>query len=244
MDRLQLISYSLMSNGEHDQIIKHISASTQIPDYIYKQANAIANNVITVFDDDYPNCLLDLRYTPMCLYYKGDKTLLKKTESRIAVIGSRQPTPYSLDAVKLLCNQKKDKVIVSGLAKGIDACAHQNATKTIAVLGCGIDYIYPSCNFDLFKKIEKEGLIISEYPSNTKPLGFHFPFRNRIIVGLSECTYVAECKQKSGTMTAINEALEIGREVKVLPFNVFTALSNRVYNNTLINEGATIWDLK
>lgn len=242
MDRLTLISYSLMSNGEYDQIIKHISASTQIPDYIYKQANAIANNVITIFDDDYPDCLLGLRYTPMCLYYKGDKTLLKKTESRIAIIGSRMPTTYAINATQLLCTLNNDKVVVSGLAKGIDACAHENAAKTIAVLGCGIDYIYPECNIKLFKKIEKEGLIISEYPSNTKPLGFHFPFRNRIIAALSETIYVAECKEKSGTMTAINYALELGKKLKVLPFDVFTAQENKVYNNTLINEGALIWE--
>ena len=243
MNREKVIAYSLMCNGEYDQIVKAIQKQLEVPEYINKQVKAIADTVITIFDNEYPKCLMELKYPPMCLYTKGDKTLLNNENSKIAIIGSRQPTSYSLDAVKLLCNQKKDKVIVSGLAKGIDACAHENASKTIAVLGCGIDYIYPSCNFDLFKKIEKEGLIISEYPTNTKPLGFHFPFRNRIIVGLSECTYVAECKQKSGTMTAISEALEIGRNVKVLPFDVFTARSNSVYNNTLINEGAMIWDL-
>ena len=243
MNREKVIAYSLMCNGEYDQIVKAIQNELEVPEYIYKQVKALADTVITIFDEEYPKSLLELAMPPFCLYTKGNKALLNSKDSKIAIVGSRQPTSYSLDAVKLLCNQKKDKVIVSGLAKGIDACAHENASKTIAVLGCGIDYIYPSCNFDLFKKIEKEGLIISEYPTDTKPLGFHFPFRNRIIVGLSECTYVAECKQKSGTMTAISEALEIGRNVKVLPFDVFTARSNSVYNNTLINEGAMIWDL-
>lgn len=242
MNRIQLISYSLMSNGEYDQIIKKIESSEEVPEYIYNQAKSLTN-VITIFDEDYPKQLLSLKYPPMVLYYKGNKELLK--ENKLAIIGSRNPTSYALNAVKLLCNQKKDKTVVSGLAKGIDAYAHENANKTIAVLGCGIDYIYPQCNFDLFKQIEKEGLIISEYPFNTKPLGFHFPFRNRIIVALSTDIYVAECKEKSGTMTAINEALELGsKNLRILPFDIFTAQANKVYNNTLIDNGAQLWNIQ
>lgn len=244
INRIKLIAYSLMCGGEYNQIVKFIQTQTPISDEIMTEAEKLADKVITIFDTDYPKCLLELRYPPFALYYKGNKKLLSDLNSRIAIVGSRLPVPYSIDAVKLLCNQKKDKVIVSGLAKGIDACAHENANKTIAVLGCGIDYIYPQENAELFKKIEKEGLILSEYPNNTKPLSYHFPFRNRIIAGLVSCTYVAECKQKSGTMTAISEALELGRDVKVLPFDVFTALENNVYNNMLINEGAMIWDLQ
>lgn len=244
MDKRELIAYSLMCNGEYEQIVKFIQTQTPISDEIMAQAEKLADKAITFYDTDYPKCLLELRCPPFVLYYKGNKKLLSDLNSRIAIVGSRLPVPYSIDAVKLLCNQKKDKVVVSGLAKGIDACAHKNANKTIAVLGCGIDYIYPQENAELFKKIEKEGLILSEYPNNTKPLSYHFPFRNRIIAGLANCTYVAECKHKSGTMTAINETLELGRDVKVLPFDVFTALENNVYNNTLINEGAMIWDLQ
>lgn len=243
MDRKQLIAYSLMCNGEYDQIVNAIKNSMEVPSYIYEQVDKISDSVITLFDEDFPKNLLELKHVPFCLYTRGNKELLKDN-SKIAIIGSRQPLPYAIDATKLLCNQKKDKVIVSGLAKGIDAVAHQNANKTIAVLGCGIDYIYPSCNFDLFKKIEKEGLIISEYPGNTKPLAFHFPFRNRIVAALSSCVYVAQCKIKSGTVSTINDAMELGKEVKVLPFDVFSTLSNNVYNNTLINEGAPLWDLK
>lgn len=244
MDRRQIIAYSLMCNGEYDQIINAIETKMEVPDNIYSQVDDISDKAITIFDEDYPKQLLNLSMPPFVLFIKGDRSLLNDEHARIAIVGSRMPTPYSIDATKLLCNQKRDKVIVSGLAKGIDTCAHDNANKTIAVLGCGIDYIYPRCNFDLFKKIEKEGLIISEYPSYTKPLGYHFPFRNRIIAALADCLYVAECKHNSGTMTSINEALKLGKDVKALPFNIFTALSNKVCNNTLINEGMELWDIE
>ena len=128
-------------------------------------------------------------------------------------------------------------MIISGLAKGIDACAHENSTKTIGVLGCGIDYIYPRCNYDLIKKMERENLIISEYPGMSKPLGYHFPFRNRIIACLSSTTYVMQSTLKSGTMTTINEALELGKEVRVLPYDIFNEYGEN--NNHLIYEGAT-----
>lgn len=243
MDRIDLISYSLMCEGEYGKIAEAMKASIEIPADIRMKALQ-CNNVITMFDKEYPKELLELAWPPFVLFYKGDISLLDKTHTRIAIVGSRMATDYSLSATKWLCTQNQDKVIVSGLAKGIDACAHENATKTIAVLGCGIDYIYPLCNKCLFDEIENNGLLLSEYPGTTKPLGYHFPYRNRIVAALSTCVYVAECKHHSGTMTTINEALTLQKDVKVLPFDVFNAKYNDVYNNQLINEGAMIWDLK
>ena len=227
MDREKLISYSFYYLGEYDKIIKAINEKDDVP---------LVNipNAITIFDSAYPKQLLNLKCAPFVLYYKGDINLL--TQDSIAIVGSRNPCEYALKATQCLVQTNKDKVIVSGLAKGIDACAHEMAYKTIGILGCGIDYIYPRCNYDLIKKVEKQGLILSEYPSLSKPLGYHFPFRNRLIACLSSKTYVMQSKLKSGTMTTVNEALELGKEVKVLPYDVFNSCGEN--NNQLIYEGA------
>lgn len=229
MNREKLISYSYYYSGEYNKIIEAIKNNTEVP---------IVNvdNAITIFDEEYPKKLFDLRYPPLVLYYKGDLELLKN--DCIGVVGSRMPCSYALDATKALVKNNLDKVIISGLAKGIDACAHGNAKMTIGVLGCGIDYIYPRCNYDLIKKVEKDGLIISEYPKYSKPLGYHFPFRNRIIACLSSKIYIMQSSERSGTMTTINESLELGRDIKVLPYDIFNKFG--VNNNHLIFEGATL----
>lgn len=232
MDKNKLISYSYFYLGEYEQIIKAINRNAEV---------AIVNipNAITIFDSEYPKELLNLRYPPLVLYYRGNLNLLKEKE-KIAIVGSRKPCEYAIKATESLVKANKDKVIISGLAKGIDACAHENATKTIGVLGCGIDYIYPRCNYDLIKRMEVNGLILSEYPSFSKPLGYHFPFRNRIIACLADKTYVMQSTLKSGTMTTVNEALELGKEVKVLPYDIFN--DDGINNNRLINEGAMMID--
>lgn len=228
MDRIKLISYSYYYYGEYDKIVKAIKNDTEVP---------IVNidNAITIFDDEYPKSLFNLKYPPIVLYYKGNLDLLK--QDCIAVVGSRKPCEYALKATERLVKANSNKVIISGLAKGIDACAHTYANKTIGILGCGIDYIYPRCNYDLIKKMEVNDLILSEYPSMAKPLGYHFPFRNRIIACLADKTYVMQSTLKSGTMTSINEALELGKEVRVLPYDIFNEDGEN--NNHLIYEGAT-----
>lgn len=227
MDRKKLISYSYFYEGDYNKIVKAIKTDKEV-------AEVEIDNCITVFDKEYPKRLLNLKYPPFVLYYKGDLSLLNKDS--IAVVGSRLPCEYSLRATKGLSIHYADKVIVSGLAKGIDACAHQYANKTIGVLGCGIDYIYPICNKDLFLQIERNGLIISEYPDLVRPLAYHFPFRNRIIAGLCSSMYIMESKANSGTMTSVNEALELGVDVKVLPYDIFN--EHGYNNNHLLAEGA------
>lgn len=227
MDRKTLINYAIYYSGEYKDILNAIKNNTKVE-------NQCDVDAITIFDKEYPKKLFDLKYPPFVLFYKGDINLLK--ESAIGVVGSRNPCDYALKATEFLCKAKKDKIIVSGLAKGIDACAHLNAVKTIGVLGCGIDYIYPYCNYDLICNVKKEGLVLSEYPFMTKPLAYHFPFRNRIIVGLSDSLYVMQSKQKSGTMTSVNEALELGKDIHVLPYDIFN--KDGVHNNQLIYDGA------
>jgi len=225
----KIVSLAIKYNGDYRYIQKAIQNEEEVE--LVKQ-----DNVITIFDKEYPKNLFSLDYPPYVLFYKGNKELLK--EKMIGVVGSRNPCEYALKATKQLCKHYKDKVVISGLAKGIDACSHENAYKTIGVIGCGIDYIYPYCNKYLYEKLSKDGLIISEYPGITPPYAYHFPFRNRLIAALANEIYIMEAQQKSGTLTTINQAQSIGKDVKVLPFDVFN--SSGIFNNQLIEEGAQI----
>ncbi|MBR5755460.1 MAG: DNA-protecting protein DprA [Erysipelotrichaceae bacterium] len=226
MDREKLISYSLFCGGEYDRILKAIRNDIEVP-----MMNV--ENAITIFDDEYPIKLLDLDHPPFVLYYKGDLGLLE--DDPIAIVGSRQPCQYALRATECLARANMDKVIISGMAKGIDACAHRYAAKTIGILGNGIDYIYPNENRELYEKVSREGLLLSEYPYFVKPFPYHFPFRNRIIAALADTVYIMQSSQKSGTMTTVNEALNMGKTVRILPYDIFDECG--INNNQLIYEG-------
>ena len=227
MNRDLLISYSLHYQGEYGRIRQAITENSSVP-------FATVKNALTIFDEDYPEKLLDLRYPPYVLYYKGDLSLLK--QKMIAIVGSRNCCEYALKATQLLAGNKKDCVIVSGLAKGIDAAAHRSAEKTVGILGCGIDRIYPAENRQMILDISKRGLILSEYPGLAPPLPYHFPFRNRLIAAFADTVYIMQSKQRSGTMTTVNEALEMGKEIRVLPYSLFEEAG--IHNNRLIYEGA------
>lgn len=229
MNRKTLINTSYFCDGEYSAIINSLNKKINYPDVDIE-------NVITIFDENYPKELMNLRYPPFVLYYKGNLDLLK--HEKISIVGSRKACDYSLKATEYICLKNNDKVIVSGLAKGIDGKAHECANKTIAILGCGIDYIYPRANEYLYERIKNEGLILSEYPSRVKPLAYHFPFRNRIIAALGSCLYVMQSSNKSGTTSTVDEALELGKDVKVLPYDIFSPFGS--HNNQMIYEGAEI----
>lgn len=226
--RERLISLAIKYNGDLNKVSKSFLNGEEAP-------NLLNVNCFTVFDPIYPACFMKLKDPPLVLFYKGNLSLLEEKD-KIGVIGSRQASTYALEATKRLVLNNNDKVIVSGLAKGIDGQAHKYANKTIGILGCGINYIYPFDNKDIYKRMEREGLILSEYPNFVAPLKYHFPFRNRLIAALSNELYVMQSRQRSGTCTTINEALELGKDVKVLPFDVFN--KDGEFNNYLINEGA------
>lgn len=232
-NREKLISYALKYKGEYNLIIKAIKENEEIIENSYA-------NCITIFDEQYPSCLKELKNPPLVLFYKGDISLLQR--DIYAVVGSRKACQYALISTKKLVESKSNKVLVSGLAKGVDGMAHLSCKTSIGVLGCGIDYIYPYENKELFKKLINEGLIISEYPGLVKPLSYHFPFRNRIIAALADEVYVMQSSEKSGTVTTINEALELQKEVKVLPYSLFE--EDGQYNNQLINDGASIINIE
>lgn len=228
MDRELLISYSLYYQGEYKQIRKAVTEGRSVPFSFHREA-------ITILDEAYPREFFDLRFPPYVLYYKGDLRLLK--QKKIAVVGSRDCCPYAAEATKRLVKRYSDRVVVSGLAKGVDAIAHRNARMTIGILGCGIDRAYPYENRDLIKQIAEKGLILSEYPGLTPPLNYHFPFRNRLIACLADTVYIMQSSERSGTMTTVNEALEMGKEVRVLPYSLLD--EHGIGNNRLIFEGAT-----
>ena len=201
----------------------------------------------------YPERLRNIDCLPKELYCLGDLELLN-VQNSIAIIGSRDCSKYGERAAKEFAEglSKNDVCVVSGLARGIDAFAHLGCLdahgKTIAVLGSGIDVIYPKENEKLFYKILKQkGLIISEYPLGTKPEKQHFPARNRIISGLSDGVLVIEARKNSGTNITVDFALEQGKDVFVIPGNIYSKTSDGT--NFLIKEGAIpvttyhdIWD--
>lgn len=199
--------------------------------------------IISIQDKEYPRVLRNIYDPPVSLYIIGNKQILNNDS--IAIIGCRECSQYGSNVAKELAyNISKQKInIVSGLAKGIDSMAHKGTIlakgKTIAVLGNGLDTIYPAENAELAKEIIKNGgAIISEYPLGEKPQKQNFPERNRIVSGMSKGIIVVEAKEKSGTLITVDFALEQGRDVFVVPGNINQ--ENSKGTNDLIKQGAKI----
>ena len=178
--------------------------------------------LISIYDENYPKNLKQIFDKPICLYVKGNKRILN--EFSLAIIGCRENSTYGKEVATAVAKglAKKNIITVSGLARGIDSISHKSTLqakgKTIAVIGSGLDIIYPRENINLAKEIIKTGgVIISEYPLGTKPEKIHFPARNRIISGISNGIIVVEAKKKSGTMITVDFALEQGKTVFTIP---------------------------
>ncbi|WP_427338611.1 DNA-processing protein DprA [Caloranaerobacter sp. DY30410] len=210
-------------------------------DYI-SRVQKIGAKITTIFDIDYPKHLRNIYNPPKVIYIKG--SLETKDEISIAIVGSRKATAYGKWVAEKFAKELASLgiTIVSGLARGIDTKAHEGALatkgRTVAVLGNGIDVIYPKVNKMLFEKIQNNGAIITEYPLGVQPLPYNFPMRNRIISGLSLGVLVVEASEKSGSLITAQIALEQGREVFAIPGNI-----NSIYSkgtNLLIKDGAKI----
>lgn len=188
----------------------------------------------------YPKRLKEIYLPPVVLFYKGRLELFNRLS--IGIVGARNHTPYSKEALEyLLPDILERKVsIISGLARGVDSLAHQLTldlkSETIAVIGNGINVTYPKENKALYDAIGKKGLILSEYPLDSPPLKFHFPYRNRIIAGLSHGLCVIEAKMHSGSLITANVALSENRQVFALPGNITSEYSKGT--NELITAGA------
>jgi DNA processing protein len=196
--------------------------------------------VITLKDEAYPKLLREIDQSPPVLYVKG--MLTTADDFAVAMVGTRRVTPYgqqiTRDTSTFLAGQ--GITIVSGLARGVDGLAHQHALKaggrTIAVLGSGVDVIYPPEHRKLSDAIAESGAVISDYPMGTKPDGINFPPRNRIISGLSLATIVVEAGERSGALITADFALNQGRDVFAVPGNVLSPASKGT--NRLIQNGA------
>lgn len=200
------------------------------------------NHIITFVDKEYPALLKEISVFPPILYAKGNISLLKKPQ--IAIVGSRNPTPSACRlahqfAFKL---SKAGMVICSGLALGIDAASHQGALAnngaTIAVMGTGLERIYPARHYDLAHKIADKGLLLSEFSLSTAAIKSNFPRRNQIISGLSLGTLVVEAAIKSGSLITARQAINQGREVFAIPGSIENPLSKGCHY--LIKQGAKL----
>jgi DNA processing protein len=202
----------------------------------------VGGTILTLKDEAYPKRLKDIYDPPALLYIRGQ--LRRDDELAIAIVGSRKTSPYGRWFTERIGRDLAGHgvTIISGLARGIDSVAHMGAIegggRTIAVLGCGIDVIYPSENRDLFHRIVGHGAVLSEFPIGSRPEGGHFPRRNRIISGLSIGVVIVQASSQSGSLITAKYALEQGREVFAVPGNVGADGSRGT--NQLIKEGAKL----
>ncbi len=200
------------------------------------------NRVLTVADAEFPHALLNIADPPLLLYVKGRLDLLN-TRS-LAIVGSRSASAQGLRNAEAFAKSVSDKglCIVSGMAHGVDAAAHrgglQGAGSSIAVVGTGLDKVYPAANRELAHQLARSGAIISEFPLGTPPLAANFPRRNRIISGLSEGCLVVEASLQSGSLITARMALEQGREVFAVPGSIHSPQSKGCHE--LIKQGAKL----
>jgi DNA processing protein len=197
-------------------------------------------NTISSMADAYPSRLVNIPDKPDTIYSKGD---IPEYRLGIAIVGTRKPTSYGKQVTAMLTERLAERgaVIISGLAHGIDTIAHQSTLrvggKTIAVMACGLDQIYPAANRKLAEAIlQAEGAIIGEYHPGTPPLQHRFLERNRLVSGLSDIVIVTEASLRSGTMNTVAHALEQGRDVFAVPGPITSAMSAGC--NALIAQGA------
>lgn len=208
--------------------------------------------VLTLGDADYPQALLDMEDPPLLLYAMGAagqwQGLAQCAATGIAVVGSRNPTPQGRANARQFSQALAEAglTVVSGLALGVDGAAHEGALDgaadgqlaTIAVVGTGLDRVYPKDHFDLAHRIAQRGLLLSEYPLGTPPLSANFPRRNRIIAGLARGTLVVEAALKSGSLITARLAVEQGKDVFAIPGSIHATQARGCH--ALIKQGAKL----
>lgn len=208
-------------------------------------AGEAGNHILTLADEAYPRTLLDITDPPVLLYVKGDLALLQNPA--LAIVGARTATAQGESNAEAFARHLAVQgfTIVSGLASGIDTAAHRgalaagkDAASTVAVIGTGIDRIYPARNATLAREIAASGAIVSEFPLGTPPLQHNFPRRNRIIAGLAQGVLVVEAALNSGSLITARLATETGREVFAIPGSIHSPLARGCHR--LIRDGAKL----
>lgn len=241
---LAATSEELRVVGAADALIQHLKK----PDW--KRVDAClawqektGRHILHWRDPDYPYLLKEISSPPLILFVEGNPAILQRQQ--LAIVGTRQATPTGLETAYSLANElvKQGFVVTSGLARGIDAASHQGCLalkeKTIAVLGSGLDKIYPSCHLRLAQQIvETGGALVSEFFPDASPKAGHFPRRNRLISGLSLGVIVVEAALRSGSLITARYALEQGREVFAVPGSIRNPMSQGCH--ALLKQGATL----
>ena len=226
--------------------MRHVAAikSHKLPHEVDAELELIEKKnyrIVTLVDPDYPRLLLQIPDPPPLLYVYGR---LEGNSANLAVVGSRNATGYGITTTNRLCESLAayKMTIVSGMARGIDTAAHEGALggggRTIAVLGSGLERIYPAENRKLFHRIAENGAVVSEFSLRAKPEAHHFPIRNRVISGMSLGTVVVEASRKSGSLITARLAAEQNREVFAVPGSVQSFKSTGTH--TLIKQGAKL----
>lgn len=206
-------------------------------------AGRLGARLVTRLDPDYPAGLGELALPPPVLALAGSLAFLPPHAPAVAIVGSRDATPYGLEVASWLAREVASQgvIVVSGFARGIDAAAHEGALavdhgRTVGVLGCGLSFDYPKGHRDLGRRIRQRGALVSEFPCAFPPAPANFPVRNRIIAGLADITVVVEAAARSGSLITARLALELGREVLAVPGRVTDEQAIGV--NDLLRDGA------
>lgn len=214
--------FKVLGEDNATQFYKKLDCIDEILDNLAKHDV----HYITCYDEEYPDELNSVYDKPLLLFAKGNVSALKSR--RISVVGTRRPTRYGAKVAEEFSREfaRAGLCIVSGFARGVDSIAHKacidNGSETIAVFACGLDVIYPAEHRGLMDAIlSNNGLILSEYPPGTKPLQYHFPERNRIVSGLSEAVFLPQAAKKSGSLITLRLAIEQGKDIFVVPSNVY-----------------------
>ncbi|MGB9721316.1 MAG: DNA-processing protein DprA [bacterium] len=224
--------------------IAHRICSLKINDEIKRKWEILEKyeiKAIPYYTDEYPHWLKNIEHFPPVIFVRG--MVIPEDEVAIGVVGTRGATVYGKAIAEDFAREfaQAGVCVVSGMARGIDTSAHWGALKnngrTIAVLGCGVDIVYPPENRTLLNEILKNGAVISEFNIQTPPLAQHFPKRNRIIAGLSRAIVAIEAKEKSGVMNTVEWALKQNKEIYAIPGNIYSKTS--IGTNRLIKDGAT-----
>ncbi|MBF0387699.1 MAG: DNA-protecting protein DprA [Candidatus Omnitrophica bacterium] len=206
------------------------------------RAEALGCRIVTILDDDYPLRLRDITDPPIVLYVQG--SIPASDEVVLAIVGSRLATSYGLGIAERFAMRivEAGAAVISGMARGIDAAAHKGALKargrTIGVLGCGLDIVYPVQNKELYSQVAERGCLISEFPLGAEPYPYNFPRRNRIVSALSHGVVVVEANIRSGALITAEFALEQGREVYAVPGHIDSLQSRGPHE--LVRHGAKL----
>lgn len=223
------------------ELLEQASCRCDAARMVRSRAASAGIHVLPWNDARFPVPLLAIPDVPPVLWYRGELAALDAPA--VAIVGSRAASAVALETASRLAADLAAAgiTVVSGLARGVDAAAHRGALRagrTVAVLGSGHDRVYPREHEPLAREIEQAGLVVSEYPPGTAPLGFHFPRRNRLISGLSRAVVVIEASDHSGSLITAACALEQGRDVMAVPGNVLSGRNRGVH--ALIRDGAAL----